>query len=189
MNARYRILCTAVVFFSGVSCKRLAHLGDSKRETALKAKYDSPNGMISVHYPEDFAAKTVGTSVVQLVRNVPPYDAEVLTFLSVEQPISNDVGELERVIAKAEESVRAKNDTTYVERSHEKSSCFGVDCVVAKGTWTNSGNRFERTSSTFLRNGHGYSFTTIVPESLEGEDAAVIRAITEATEFREPKGK
>lgn len=147
----------------------------------MTESFASKNGLITAHYPADFAASTVGTSSIVLSRNLPGGQDEAMAFLPIEKPISSDLKEFARVIDAAE----VKDLHGYVESSSLPATCAGKPGIETTGT-----GRSEKGTSTYLRkachflaNGHGYSITYSVPSTLAADEEPTLRAIREATQF------
>jgi hypothetical protein len=169
------------------SCSKLAeNIGKraAKREAPLSEpldqRYSSPNGLITIHYPADFAAKVVGKSSLVLERNLPDDQVELVTFVSTDKPVSDDVAEFARVINVAE----AKALTNYTEKTNQRAECNGAPGVQVEGEWQpepGAGN--FRKSCAFLRDGHGFSFAYSVPDSYLSTHRALLESIVAATAF------
>jgi hypothetical protein len=155
--------------------------GGPKPAAGMTESFVSKNGLITAHFPADFAASSVGESSIVVSRNLPGGQDEALAFLPIEKPISSDLQEFARVIGAAE----VKNLHGYVESSSLPATCAGKPGIETTGT-----GRAEKGTSTYLRkachflaNGHGYSITYSVPSTLAAEEEPTLRAIREATQF------
>ena len=173
-----------------LSCRRFAEgfaeglKGETKaaaKAEAIDQSYVSKNGLITVHYPGSFAAKTVGQSVVVLAKNLGDGTDEAVTFASVDQPISDEVGEFARVVDHA----TVEKLGQYAEKMKKPATCNGQPGVETYGTWVTEqgGIRISRRACYFLRDGHGYSFAFSVPENHEAEQEPILQKILDATEF------
>lgn len=177
----------AVWTLLAVSCNELARKPEQKSAAAgvtisepLSQSYSSPNGLITVHYPADFAAKIVGKSGIMLTRNLPDGNAELLTFVSVAAPVTTDLNELSRVINVAE----IKELTGYSEQSRANKPCNGAPGIEIISSWKPADGSPEfRRSCVFQRNGHGYSFAYMLPSELQTTNRPLLEAIVEATTF------
>lgn len=146
--------------------------------------YDSPNGLITIHYPASFAAKVVGKSALKASRNLKDGRDEAVTFVSVDQPISNDLREFARVVELA--TVKKLGEIgSYQEASHTDTRFADVDGIETRGVWTaRSGHRYRRWACAFLKDGHGYHFTYLVPEEEAATEEVTMTSILKATDFK-----
>ncbi len=172
---------------AATSCNKLAAKLDEERATGgvavsepLSESYSSQNGLITMHYPSDFAAKVVGKNGIMLTRNLADGDAEVVTFVSVAEPITNDVNEFARVLTAAE----IKELTGYVEKSRVNAQCNGAPGVEITATWKPTDDSLDfRRSCSFQRQGHGYSFAYMVPNAVAAKRRPMLDAILGAVTF------
>jgi hypothetical protein len=169
-----------------VGCKRGSSSGGATSEATVTVpemteSYPAKNGLITVHYPASFAAETVGTSAIVLVRDLPGGLDEALTFVPIETPISRELREFARVIGAAE----VKELKSYVETSSLPATCAGKPGLETTGTWraTRGTLTYLRKACHFIHNGHGYSIAYSVPSTLVAEEEPTLRAIRDATQF------
>lgn len=147
---------------------------------ALTQSYAAPNGLITAHYPADFAAKVVGKSSLMLTRIEPDGQPELITLMSTDNPISNDTREFARVLNESEKSEL----TGYREASNAPKVCNGQAAVEITASWKpDEPLRNFRRSCTFIRNGRGYSFAYTLPEELGAPHRALLETIVEGTTF------
>jgi hypothetical protein len=148
---------------------------------ALTQNYVSENGLITVHYPADFAAKKLGNSVVLLSRNFGDGTDEAIAFAPIETPISDDLNEFARVV----ELASTKELTRYTEKSKSPASCGVAEGIEVVGRWTPKlgAPSYERRSCIFFHNGHGFAFTYSYPESRAREELPLMKKIIEATQY------
>jgi hypothetical protein len=169
----------AILAVALLACKKGAPT--STAPLAMTESFPSKNGLITAHYPAEFAASTVGTSSIVVTRNLPGGLDEALALVPIEKPISSDLKEFARVIGAAE----VKELHGYVESSSLPATCAGKPGIETTGTW-----RSEKGSLTYLRkgchfldNGHGYSISYSVPSTVAATEEPTLRAIREATQF------
>jgi hypothetical protein len=142
--------------------------------------YSSPNGLVTIHYPPEFAAHIAGKSVLELARDLKGGMDEAVTFLSVTEPISKDLIEFARIVDKAGTGGLDR----YLETSRESTTAHGTPAVESVGYFfMPSGLRYKRRSWAFLHEGHGYSFAYLVPEREAPEQEPILEAIIQATEL------
>jgi hypothetical protein len=171
--------CDRLLSLSRPNAKSVpAHREARPQREALSESYTSKNGLITVHYPSSFAAKTVGKNVVLLARNLNDGLDEVVTFVPIEKPISDELPEFARVIAKAEEGALAG----YAVTSSGPATCNGQTAAAKTGTWGKNAPYFRR-ACYFLHNGHGYSVAYMVPQSHAAEETAMLVQIAEGMQF------
>jgi hypothetical protein len=174
----------AILAIALLACKRGAP-GDGSTSGAasggMTESFASKNGLITAHYPADFAASTVGTSSIVVTRNLPGGLDEALALVPIEKPISSDLKEFARVIGAAE----VKELHGYVESSALPASCVGKPGIETTGTWKSERGTltYLRKACHFLDNGHGYSIAYSVPSTLAATEEPTLRAIREATQF------
>jgi hypothetical protein len=172
----------AVLALALVACKRGGGAsGSTGAIPAMTESFASKNGLITAHYPADFAASTVGTSSIVVTRNLPGGLDEALAFVPIETPISSDLNEFARVIGAAE----VKDLRDYVEASSLPASCAGKPGIETTGTWRSRRGTltYLRKACHFLHNGHGYSIAYSVPSTQAADEEPTLRAIREATQF------
>jgi len=145
----------------------------------LGESYHSPNGLITAHYPGDFAAKVAGKAAIMMTRNLDDDESELITLVSVVEPVSTDLTEYTRVVSLAE----VKKLDGYQQISKTTTKCLGVDGVEIVSTWKPGKVIYRRHWCGFLRNGHGYAFAYTLPESSVESDAPLLRSIVDATSF------
>jgi hypothetical protein len=169
-----------ILVCSLLGCSRRSADQSQKAPEGLDQSYHSHNGLITVHYPSSFAAKTVGKANVILAKNLPDGTDEAVSFISVEKPISDELSEFARVVDQAEVSKL----NGYSQTAKKSATCNGQEGVETRGTWVakKSGNHFLYRACHFLRDGHGFSFSYVVAEKHAEEDV-LLKRIVEATEF------
>ena len=176
----------AILAVALLACKRGAPgggkpSGSSGEIPAMTESFASKNGLITAHYPAEFAASVAGTSSIVVTRNLPGGLDEALAFVPIETPISNDLKEFARVIGAAE----VKELHGYVESSALPASCAGKPGIETTGTWKSERGTltYLRKACHFLHNGHGYSIAYSVPSTHAAAEEPTLRAIREATQF------
>jgi len=172
----------ALLALALLACKRGPPSGGATGASpAMTESYPSKNGLITVHYPATFIAKTVGTSSIVLARNLTGGLDEALAFVPIETPISTEVHEFARVVGAAE----VKDLNSYVETSSLPATCAGKPGIETIGTWHSSRGTltYVRKACHFIHNGHGYSIAYSVPSTVAAEEEPTLHAIREATQF------
>ncbi len=147
----------------------------------LTRSFPSNNGLITVRYPSDWAADTVGQAVIQISRQLTGSEDEDLTFISIPTPVSEELQAFTSVLVGAE--IPKLNGYTEIWRKNSK--CAGsVPGVEIEATWVPpNAITYKRWSCTFLKNGHGYSFAYDLPKSKVSRDDALLKAMVDNTKF------
>jgi hypothetical protein len=188
-----RTAVTLLTVLSLVSCtklaKKIAREMQAKQEGQKTAEapdanrmtqsFAAPNGLITAHYPADFAAKVTGKSALLMSRNLDGDETELVTLVSVADPISPDLGEFTRTVSLSE----VKKLDGYQQIARNATKCGGVDAVEILSTWKPAGTTYKRRWCGFVRNGHGYAFAYTLPETEATHDEDLLRAIVDATTF------
>jgi hypothetical protein len=146
---------------------------------ALTETFATENGLLKLHYPADFAAKSVTKGVVVVSRNLGNGWDEAATFAAIEKPISDDAREFARVFDKASLAKR----TNFVEQKRTETDYREGRGVETVGTWGKPGKVFRLHQWTFVRHGHGYHFEYSVPDAQAAKEEPVVQSILAAVEF------
>lgn len=144
----------------------------------LTQAYSTQNGLVTAHFPAAFAASPGSASRLQLNRTLP---VEMSASLSAfETPVSNDLGEFARVgIAGMTATMQG-----YQELGRGLGTCNGVPGVQVRGTFqSRTGTPLYWNACALLRNGHGYIFFYLVPQSDAATWAPLLQSILDATAF------
>lgn len=167
----------AILALALLACKKEA----PSPPAAMSQSFASKNGLITAHFPADFAASSVGTSSIVVSRSLPGGLDEALALVPIEKPISSDLNEFARVIGAAE----VKELRGYVESSSLPATCVGKPGIETTGTWRSEKGTltYLRKACHFLSSGHGYSIAYSVPSTLAADEEPTLRAIREATQF------
>lgn len=167
---------------SSVACKRRSINRTSPSSVALTQSYSTENGLVTAHYPADFAAKKLSANSIILARNLQDGTDEAIAFTAVAKPISDDLNEYARVVLNAE----VKGLKSYTETSKKQSTCgAGHPSIETVGRWGESPTlKYERHSCIFLANGHGYSIGFSAPERHSAEEVPLLQRIRESVETR-----
>lgn len=186
-RSRLDILLLAVLALSALlACKKLAKklkgtsAGPSTSEP-FSQSYSSRNGLITVHYPASFAAKTVAHSSVELVRKLRLGHAEVVALVPIQRPITDDLDELSRVMSNAQ----IKGLNRFTKHYERHTTCNGQPGIEIEGVWytKSTGDAVVWHSCNFMRAGHGYSFSYLVPQADAATQAPYLQKIMDATTF------
>jgi hypothetical protein len=177
----------AGVFFL-VKRQALRRAKGSDPNVPLAQKYTSANGLITAHYPSDFAAKKLEQGSVLVSRNLGLGDDEAVVFTAIAQPITDDPQELARVLENAfEKSIRAKGGSVLIGDPHparcetNEASYDGAETV---GTYTIAASpRVTVWSCVFVANGHGYKLAYLVPHTRITQEGALLRRIVASAEL------
>ena len=167
---------------SGLACKRRSITRTSPQNETFTQSYSSENGLVTVHYPADFAAKKLSPQSIILARNLGDGTDEAISFTAIATPITDDLNEYARVVLNAE----VKGLQGYTETSKKQSTCgAGHPSVETVGRWgTSPLLKYERHSCIFLHDGHGFSVAFSTPEKHAGEDVPLLQRIRQSAETR-----
>jgi hypothetical protein len=160
----------------------------SDPNVAFAQHYTSANGLITAHYPSDFAAKKLEQGSVLLSRNLGLGDDEALVFTAIAQPITDDAQELARVLENAfEKGITSKGGTVSSgdprpgkcetsDGSHtgvEQISTYSIPPSGTINVW----------SCVFVTGGHGYKLSYLVSRKRIPEEGPLLRRIMAAAEL------
>jgi hypothetical protein len=147
----------------------------------LSQRYASRNGLIVAHYPATFAAQSRSDSTLQLSHNLENRASEVVNLVSLERPISDDLGEFARVAFGG--MITEMNQ--YHEISRRPATCAGTPGIelIATDVSRSSHVTYRWRVCALIRGGHGYVFSTTLDASLGTVRDAYLRRIVDATQF------
>jgi hypothetical protein len=181
----------AALFAAGVAVGFQREIARSKAAKmdrladALAEHYTTTNGLLTAHYPSDFAAKNLDDSTLLVSRNLGGGDDEALTLAAVRKAITDDPHELARLLwASHEKRVTTKGGTS-TRTGDRAAKCLGkYDGVEWEGTFTMPpGKTFLSKGCFFIHGEHGYELRYDVPSARSAEDAPLLARIVEATEL------
>lgn len=139
------------------------------------------NGLLRVHYPDDFVAKPSENTAVTFFEPGPFATVAKGTLVSVRadrEPISQDANEYARVLQQARE--KGNLELHYQLGSVGPGTCTGGNPGVL-AVWSVDG--FHATACTFLKNRIGYSFMYMVANGAEARDEPIVKRIIDETEL------
>jgi hypothetical protein len=151
----------------------------------LAQTYKTPNGLVTGHYPADFAAKTLDDATLVLSRNFDNGEDEVVTLAGVQSPITNDPHEFARILlALVDKKVAAKGGTS-TKTSERDAMCLGrYKGVEVEGSFSIPGSgTYESKACFFIRGERGYETRYDYPRSRSAAEAPLLGRIVEATEL------
>jgi len=186
-RSRLEILLLAVLALATLlACKKLAAKLTGKSAGASTSEpfsqsYSSKNGLITAHYPASFAAKTVASSSVELVRNLTLGHDEAVVLVPIQRPITDELDELSRIMSNAQ----TRRLNRFTKRYERRTTCNGQPGIEMEGVWYTkaSGAAVVWHSCNFMRDGHGFSFSYLVPQANEASQGPYLKSIMEATTF------
>jgi hypothetical protein len=166
---------------STLACKRRLLNRSSPQTSTLSQSYATENGLITAHYPADFAAKRLSANSILLARNLGDGTDEAIAFTGIPVPITDDQNEYARVVLAAE----VKGLQNYTETSKQAASCGPAMGIETIGRWgSNPKVMYERHSCIFLLNGHGYSIAFSAPERHAAEEIPLLMRMRQSVEAR-----
>jgi hypothetical protein len=163
--------------------ERAAAAKVSPHAVALSASYTTPNGLLTAHYPADFAAKSLDDATLVVSRNFPGGEDEVVTLAAVRSPITNDPHELARILlGLVDKNVAAKKGTS-TKTAEREVMCLGkYRGVETEGTFSLPGSAtYESKACFFLHGDRGYEVRYDVPRSRAADEVPLLTRIIEAT--------
>jgi len=155
-------------------------------KVALSESYVTKNGLLTAHYPADFAASTPDAGTIVLTRNLDASEADVITLGAVRSPVTNDVHEFARILhAATEKNVLAQGGSSYAWEDQRPASCLGKypGLEVEVSYRLPPAGVFVSYSCFFLMKGRGYELRYDVPQGRASTDAVLARRVLDATEI------
>jgi len=152
--------------------------------SALLSQHYSPkNGLFTIRYPADFAAKSLDGSTITLERNLGGGDSEVVLVAAVKDPISDDVNEFGRVLLVGTQKHVEGDGGSYRELRRTNVTCTaGLEGFRVDAEATLSGGGVLQLSTCFaMHSGHGYEFKTIVPKRSATAELPLLDRILDST--------
>jgi len=158
----------------------------SSSSTTFTQEYPTKNGLAVVHYPADFAAKSIDGATIVLSRNLHDGTDEVVQVGAVPNPISDDVNEFARVLLVAmSKNISAAGDT-WTETSRHTGTCFrSYPGLAVEGTFVAGKRTTEHVRVCFfIDSNRGYEMKSVVPEIHEPTELPLLQSILDATEIK-----
>jgi len=170
----------------GITAALHAHPATPRGPARLTESYPLKNGLAVVHYPADFAAKSLDRATLIVSRNLSDGTDEVVQVAAVPNPISDDVNEFSRILIglMAKKIENAGDEWTETARHHR--ACFKTfPGLEVEGTFTAGGIMKENVHICFfMGSNRGYEIKTVVPAIHESEELPTLQSIVNATELR-----
>ncbi|MDB4965421.1 MAG: hypothetical protein JWN44_1110 [Myxococcales bacterium] len=154
----------------------------SSRPADFTERFDSKNGLLTLHFPAGFKASQDGKHSVILARNLPDGRDEAISFVAVPHPITNDLTKFSHAV---QEAGASKLNKFHLDAQHA-ARCNGNDGMEVVGTWVDADSNvtITRKSCAFLHAGHGFAFSYSIPQELAAGHDALLHAIVEAAELK-----
>jgi hypothetical protein len=180
------LMAGAVVFLVRREIRHAKATADP-RAVPLTEHYESANGLITAHYPADFAARRVAKGSITVSRNGLSGD-EAVGLTSIAKPIADDPAELSRVLEMEVQKSLAEKGGTYTFGDPEPARCVagsashpGVQRVRTYRTAL--GIEYSGMTCTFVAGGHGYQFNYLAPQARITSERPLLKRIMDATEL------
>ena len=154
--------------------------------TTFTQTYSTSNGVVTAHYPSDWAAKSIDHATLAITRNLGDGTDELVYVAGVKNPISDDVNEFSRVLINAMvKNIEATGDT-WTETSRHRDTCFRTFSGLAvEGTFTAKGITKENVRMCFfMQTDRGYELKTMVPAIHESRDLPLLQSMIDATDVK-----
>jgi hypothetical protein len=153
--------------------------------SALSEAYSTTNKLVTIHYPADFAAKSVDGSTVVVSRNLGGGDTELVTFGAVENAITDDPHELGRILLNSlTKSVKASGGT-YTKNSERPAMCLGkYSGVETEATYLlPPAAPYESKACFWVDGTTGYEIRYEVPKSRLSTEGPLLESIESGADF------
>ena len=155
------------------------------RSVALSQSYKTTNGLLTAHYPADFAAKRLDDATLMVTRNLADGTDEVVTFGAVPDPITDDPHEFGRILLESlSKNVTTKGGTT--QKGPERAAkCLGsYPGVEVEMTFTMAaGHPYDSKSCFFMIGKRGYELRYDVPRSHAAQDVPLLERMMDSAEL------
>jgi hypothetical protein len=151
----------------------------------LSQSYTTTNGLLTAHYPADFAAKKLDDSTLLVSRNLGGGLDEAVTLGAVDQPITNDVHEFARLLLGAvRKNVEAKGGT-YTVGKERPAKCFrGHDGLEIESSFhLGLGGDYVAKTCFFYVGDRGFELRYDAPRS-RPEEIPLLESVISATEVK-----
>jgi uncharacterized RDD family membrane protein YckC len=180
--ALFAMFTTIGVILSSVA-RDAADRAIDASEVALSNARTMPNGLMSVHCPDDFTVQQGSDSSLVVSRVLGTEGSEGVVFVAVKTPVSSDVRKLaQTVIEAAKGDILSARGTLTASEPHP-GTCFGnhAGLEVSGSHRVAGGWRFEDRWCVFVDRGHGYVVRSFVPLRRAGRDLALLERVVAAT--------
>jgi hypothetical protein len=160
----------------------------SDPDVPFTQQYRPQNGLLTIHYPVDFAAKRIDEGTVIVSRRISLTDDEVVTAAGVSRPITDDVQEFARILEHAfRKSIEGQGGrVSGGDPRPAKCATSGAvhDGIEIIDMYRLPGSEsVTRWSCTFLAHGQGYKLTYAVAHERILEERPLLERIVGATEL------
>jgi hypothetical protein len=151
----------------------------------LSASYTTTNGLLTAHYPPDFAAKNLDSSTLAISRNLGHDGDEVLTLAAVAKPITDDPHELARLLWSSHDKNVADKGGTFEDTGERATVCLGkFPGVERSGTFVvPPAGPYVSKGCFFVHDNRGYELRYDVARARSTEDIPLLERIIEATQL------
>jgi len=150
----------------------------------LTQTYATPNGLLTAHYPAEFAAKTIGEGTLIVSKTFVGDEGEVVTLSAVGNPITDDLREFARVSEAASEKHVVSQGGKYTKTAESKSNCLaGHPGLRVEVSYQLASVEYAARSRYFFIKGRGLEVRYDVPRARAERETALLERIIEATEL------
>jgi hypothetical protein len=152
---------------------------------ALTESYSSPNGLVTAHYPSDWAAKSVDSGTLTISRNLSDGTDELVYVAGIENPITSDVDELARVLMASQTKTIEATGQKWIETARSHTKCFQTFPGLSVYGTFRAGTTQEKLHMCFwVRKNKAYVTKTMVPEIHETGDLPLLQSMVDASDFK-----
>ncbi len=185
--ASFVVLPAVIVLRLAAGERRHAKALEDPSKIELSQKYASRNGLVTAHYPADFAAQALEQNSLLLSRNFGRGEAELVVLAAVENPVSTDVREFARVYLKSVEKTVTSRGGSMSTGEQLPATCrargVAVDGVkVDSASQTPPEGPYSTRWCFFMHAGHGYVQRYTAPRSRVDAERPLLERIVAATE-------
>jgi len=173
-----------------IGIRKVVAEGNAKAKTdpaaePLRETYKTQNGLLTVHYPSDFAAKNLDDATILVSRNFTDGSDELVTFGAVPDPITDDPHEFGRILLDGIEKNVIEKKGTYQRFGERPAQCLGTHPgieIQAKFRLGLAGDYVSK-SCFFMIGKVGYELRYDVPKSRADAQLPLLERIIDATEL------
>jgi uncharacterized RDD family membrane protein YckC len=146
------------------------------------------SGLLTIHYPEDFDAKSLDEVTLFIHRQAPGGGEEGITMSAVAQPVTDDVFKYARLLEKVSKDGFARVGGSVVSSEAGPETCVGGH----KGAGTTIRFRtpisgtFVVHACTFMQEGTAFDARTVVSESQVAREMPLLQRIIDSATYGTP---
>jgi hypothetical protein len=167
------------------AAKRSAEAKVDPHTVALTERHATQNGLLTAHYPADFATKSLDDATLLVSRVFSSGEDEGLALAAVKNPITDDASEFARLLwTQAQKSITAKGGEA--TKSYErKATCLDkYPGVEVEWSFSLPQTRpYVSRGCFFIHDNRGYELRYFVPKARATDDIPLLDRIIAASEL------